>query len=60
MFRHTRKSLNIKLKCPVCGKKYDSHEDINNHITIINDGKCDPATLSKTEAEGAIASMSTK
>ena len=60
MFMHTRKCLNIKLKCPVCGKKYDSHDHISKHITIMPDGKCDPAALSKTKAEGAVASMSTK
>ena len=31
-----------------------------NHITIIHDGQCDPTALSKTKAEEAAASMSTK
>ena len=60
MFTHTRKCLNIKLECPVCSKKYDSHDHINNHITTVHDGKCDPAVISKTKAEGIVASMCTK
>ena len=60
LFTHTRKCLNIKLECLVCAKKYDSNDHIGNHITIMHNGKCNPAALSKTKAEEVVASMSTK
>ena len=57
MFTHTHKCLNVRLECPICGKRYDSHNHIDNHITTVHNGQCNPTAISKAEAEGVVASL---
>ena len=57
VFTHICKCLNIKLECPICGKRYDSYNHIDSHIMTIHDGQCDPTAILKAEAEGVVASL---